>query len=138
MVESSEIAYSYVLANAKKFKIPAKSFENKIIHLHVPAGAIPKDGPSAGIAMALAITSLLLNKPVKKRMGMTGELSLTGEVLMIGGLKEKIIAAQRSKLKNVIIPKANKRDFDEIPEKIKEGIKGHFVNNFKEVCDLSF
>ncbi len=133
MQESSEIAYSYIrskLSNDKKLK---DFFNDHFIHLHVPAGATPKDGPSAGITMALALYSLATGKAVKKGIAMTGELSLTGKVLPIGGVREKTIAARRVKVFELIFPAENKKDFDELPDYIKEGVTAHFVEYFEEV-----
>ncbi|MEA2103998.1 MAG: endopeptidase La [Candidatus Cloacimonadota bacterium] len=138
MKESSEIAYSYIrsiLSENDKYK---DFFNQNFIHLHVPAGATPKDGPSAGITMALALYSLATNKPVKENFAMTGELTLTGKVLPIGGLKEKTIAARRVGVFNLIFPLDNKRDFDELPKYIKKGIKANFVDYFKDVLEFSF
>ena len=136
MVESSEIAHSYVLSSAKKFRMKANLLKDHLIHLHVPAGAVPKDGPSAGMAMAMAMVSLLSDKAVKPKIGMTGELSLTGEVLPIGGLKEKIVAAQQNGIKEVIIPTPNKPNFMEIPKQLRKNIKCHFVSYFNEAVPI--
>ena len=133
MIESSEIAYSYVIANLKKFKGKEGFFEKHFIHLHVPAGATPKDGPSAGVTMASALISLMLAKPVDKKIGMTGELTLSGSVLAIGGLKEKIIASKRNGLEKIIVPLANKKDYDELPKHLKTGLKVYFAQNYYEV-----
>jgi ATP-dependent Lon protease len=136
MRESSEIAYSYVqrlLENDRK-----EFFKNHLIHLHVPAGATPKDGPSAGITMALAMYSLATRKPIKKGLAMTGELTLTGKVLPIGGVREKTIAARRVKVFELIFPAENKKDFDELPAYLKNGIKPHFVAYFDEVIRIAF
>ena len=138
MKESAEIAYTYVNSQIDNYKIAPDFFENNYIHLHVPAGATPKDGPSAGITMATALYSLAKNKPVKKNIAMTGELTITGKVLPIGGVKEKTIAAKRMKVKNIIFPFANKKDFTELPEYIKSGLKAHFVNSLAEVLALVF
>ena len=138
MQESSEIAYSYVrsiLSNKKDYK---EFFNEHFIHLHVPAGATPKDGPSAGITMALALYSLATGKPVKKGLAMTGELTLTGKVLPIGGVREKTIAARRVKVFELIFPAENKKDFDELPDYIKEGVNAHFVNYFDDVLKIAF
>jgi ATP-dependent Lon protease len=137
MVESSEIAYSYVFSNAKKYKGDTQFFEKNFIHLHVPAGATPKDGPSAGITMASSLISLMLKKSVDTKIGMTGELTLNGNVLPIGGLKEKVIAAKRNNLKQVIIPYSNKKDYEELPKHLKD-LKIHFVKNYKEVFQILF
>ena len=136
MKESSQIAFNW----AKKFaiekgKVKPKWFEENTIHLHIPEGATPKDGPSAGITMATTFTSLLWNRTIKQNLAMTGELSLTGQVLPIGGLREKTVAAKRNKIKTIIIPKANERDLDDIPENVKAGIRFVPVSNISEVLE---
>ncbi|MEW6527869.1 MAG: endopeptidase La [Spirochaetota bacterium] len=138
MKESTEIAYSYIRSKVKQFGIDPDFFENHFIHLHVPAGATPKDGPSAGITMATALYSLAKNKPIKKSVAMTGELTITGRVLPIGGVKEKTLAAKRAKVKTIIYPAENKKDFDELPEHIKKGIDARFVSYFEEVLDIVY
>lgn len=138
MTESASIAYSYIKKIAAKFKIKEDYFKDKLIHLHVPAGATPKDGPSAGITMATSILSLAMDKPIKKAIGMTGELTLTGQVLPIGGLKEKVIAAKRNKLRTIIFPKQNEKDLGEIPENVKKGMTFHPVERFEDVAKLVF
>lgn len=138
MQESAQIAWSYLYSNFKKFGTISKFFPKQIVHIHIPEGATPKDGPSAGITMVTALLSLLLNKPVKGDLGMTGEITLMGRVLRIGGLKEKLIAARRSSLKTLIFPKENKRDFDELPEYLKKGLKVHFVEDYDEVYKIAF
>ncbi|MGL5099321.1 MAG: S16 family serine protease, partial [Fusobacteriaceae bacterium] len=142
MKESSEIAYSYVkshICDYNQCDTDGKNFfETNKIHLHVPEGATPKDGPSAGITMALALYSLAINKPVKKGMAMTGELTLTGKVLPIGGLKEKVIAARRVKVFELIVPKANDKDFEKLPEYLKKDIKVHYVDYFEDVIKVAF
>lgn len=137
MKESVEIAYSYVRSMGRKDKKLSEFFDKNFIHLHVPAGATPKDGPSAGITMALALYSLARNKAVKKGLGMTGELTLTGKVLPIGGVKEKTIAARRVKVFELIFPAENKKDFDELPGHLKQGITAHFVQHFSEVLHIA-
>jgi len=138
MKESTEIAYSYIRSKVKQFGIDTDFFENHFIHLHVPAGATPKDGPSAGITMATALYSLAKNKPIKKSVAMTGELTITGRVLPIGGVKEKTLAAKRAKVKTIIYPAENKKDFDELPEHIKKGIDARFVSYFEEVLEIVY
>ena len=138
MKESTEIAYSYIRSRVKQFGIGPDFFENHFIHLHVPAGATPKDGPSAGITMATALYSLAKNKPIKKSVAMTGELTITGRVLPIGGVKEKTIAAKRAAVKTIIYPIENKKDFDELPAHIKKGIDARFVTYFEEVLDIVY
>ncbi|NIZ19654.1 endopeptidase La [Entomospira culicis] len=141
MKESATIAYTYArlyLANKGKDSDQRDFFDKHTIHLHIPAGATPKDGPSAGITMASAMISLALGKQVKKGLAMTGELSLVGNVLAIGGLKEKSLAARRLKIKEVIIPKANTKDLQEIPEHVKENILFHPVDRMDKVIELLF
>jgi ATP-dependent Lon protease len=138
MKESTEIAYTYISSNVDKYKLDKEYFENHLIHLHVPAGATPKDGPSAGITMATALYSLVKNKPVKQQIAMTGELTITGKVLPIGGVKEKTIAAKRANVKTIIYPFENKKDYEELPAYIKKGLKARFVNYFEEVLDIVY
>lgn len=138
MIESSEIAYSYVIANAKLFNGDASFFKKHFIHLHVPAGATPKDGPSAGVTMATALISLMLNKPIRTKLGMTGELSLTGDVLPIGGLKEKVIASRRSGLDKVIVPIQNKKDYLELPDHLKEKLEVFYAKTYEDVFKIAF
>ena len=139
MKESAAIAMSWVRAYAEKHNIKdVEYFKKNTIHLHIPEGATPKDGPSAGITMVVVLLSLLKGKTIRKNLAMTGELSLTGQVLPIGGLKEKTVAARRNGIKHVIIPKQNVRDLDDIPEHVKKGIAFHPVTHIEEVLDLSF
>ena len=138
MKESSEIAYTYISSRSMDYGIDPDFFNSNLIHLHVPAGATPKDGPSAGITMATSIYSLARKKPVKKNIAMTGELTVTGKVLPIGGVKEKTIAAKKAKVKKILFPFENKKDFDELPEYIKSGLEVHFVNYFDDVIKLVF
>ena len=138
MVESSEIAYSYVMAHIADYGVEPEFFDQHFIHLHVPAGATPKDGPSAGITMATALVSMITGKTVKKKLAMTGELTLTGRVLPIGGVKEKTIAARRSGLKILVFPDDNRADFDDLPDYLKEGLEVHFVKTFKDVYQIVF
>ena len=138
MVESSEIAYSYVMAHIADFGGDPEFFDKHFIHLHVPAGATPKDGPSAGITMATALASVITGKVVKKKLGMTGELTLTGRVLPIGGVKEKTIAARRSGLKILVFPQDNRKDFEDLPDYLKEGIEVHFVKTFDDAYRIVF
>jgi ATP-dependent Lon protease len=138
MVESSEIAYSYMRSLQRNNKEATELFKTHLIHLHVPAGATPKDGPSAGITMACALYSLVTNKPIKSNVAMTGELTLSGLVMPIGGVKEKMIASKRAKVQEVILPKDNQEDFEMLPEHIREGLTAHFVSSFEEVRRLCF
>lgn len=133
MKESAEIAYSYVQSNAERFGIEQRFFEKHKLHLHVPAGATPKDGPSAGVTMALAIYSLAKKEPVSPTFALTGELTLTGRVLPVGGIKEKIIAARRMGIRRIILPRENLRDFKELPDYLRAGLKCFFVRAFDDV-----
>ncbi len=134
MKESAQAALSYVKSNADKYQINYDVFKQNDIHIHVPEGAIPKDGPSAGVTIATAIISAAANKPVHHEIGMTGEITLRGRVLAIGGLREKSIAAHRTGLKKILIPKENIRDLDEIPESVKNSIQIIPVNTVDEVA----
>ena len=138
MQESAGIAYTYVrhIAN-KDYGIGGDWFDTRQIHLHIPEGATPKDGPSAGITMATALLSLVLGKKIRPALAMTGELSLTGQVLPIGGLREKTVAAKRNKIRDIIIPKANEKDLDDIPEHVRKGITFHPVEHFEEVVAIA-
>ena len=138
MVESSEIAYSYVRSLFSKDEKRREFFATNFIHLHVPAGATPKDGPSAGITMACALYSLAIDKPMIPSTAMTGELTLTGLVMPIGGVKEKVIAATRAKLKRVILPEDNREDYEMLPDHIREGVEAAFVKTFKDVQAICF
>jgi len=138
MVESSEIAYSYVRSLLKDDDQARDFFEKSRIHLHVPAGATPKDGPSAGITMACALFSLVGSRPISPNLAMTGELTLSGLVMPIGGVKEKVIAAKRAKVDSVILPKENREDFEELPDHVKQGLAPHFVETFEEVSKICF
>ena len=135
MKESARAAISYIRSNANKFSIDENLFENTDIHIHVPEGATPKDGPSAGITMATAILSALIKKPVKKSVAMTGEITLRGKVLAIGGLKEKALAAFRQGIKEVIVPIDNKKDLTEIPEEIRKEINFITATSVEEVFE---
>ena len=138
MQESAEIAYSYVSSNLKAFKVDPEYFDNAFIHLHVPEGATPKDGPSAGVTMATALLSMASGKKINRPLAMTGELTLTGQVLPVGGIREKIIAARRVKIFEIILPHANQKDFEELPDHIKEGVTVHFAKIYKDVAKVVF
>lgn len=138
MKESAEIAYSYVASHLKQYHGDPAFFDESFVHLHVPEGATPKDGPSAGITMAAALLSLARGERVKRPVAMTGELTLTGQVLPIGGVREKIIAARRSRIFEVILPEANRRDYDELPEHIRQGMTAHFAAHFRDVAAVLF
>ena len=137
MKESAQIALSAVRAHAHEFGLDEESFEDRSFHIHVPAGAIPKDGPSAGITMATAFASLLSDRPVRHTVGMTGEVTLQGRVLPIGGLKQKVLAAHAAGLTDVIIPERNRADLDDVPEKVREEIAFHPVMSLSEVLELA-
>ncbi len=138
MQESCHIALDYVKANAKTFKIDSKIIEESDIHIHVPEGAVNKDGPSAGVTITTTLISLLKKKCVNKEIAMTGEITLRGRVLGIGGLKEKVIGAHRANIKKVFIPKENEKDLDEIPEEIRKDIKFYMVSNYKDIYKKIF
>lgn len=138
MKESAEIAYSYISSHLKTYSAAPDFFDQAFIHLHVPEGATPKDGPSAGISMASALLSLARNQAPKKGIAMTGELTLTGQVLPIGGVREKVIAARRQKIFELILPEANRGDFEELPEYLKQGMSAHFARRFSDVAKLLF
>jgi len=137
MKESVQAAYSYVRANAHKLGLDPTFYKKMDIHVHVPAGAIPKDGPSAGVAMITALVSLLTDKPVKDRLGMTGEISLRGNVLPIGGLKEKSTAAHRAGITHILAPAQNEKDLVDIPKKVLKDLKISFVKDVSEVLKLA-
>ncbi len=138
MKESAHIAYSYVTANANHLGVPANYFDNASIHVHVPDGATPKDGPSAGITMATSLLSLARKECSKRHIAMTGELSLTGNVLPVGGIREKLLAAKRNKINELILPEQNIRDVEELPVEITRGLRLHFVSNYPQVVNLIF
>ncbi|MBT4161818.1 MAG: endopeptidase La, partial [Gammaproteobacteria bacterium] len=138
MQESAQIAYSYIASHLRELGAGENFFDNAMIHLHVPEGATPKDGPSAGITMATALLSLALGKPIRRNIAMTGEMTLTGKVLPIGGVREKVIAVRRAGIAEVILPVDNERDYDEMPDNLKEGISVHFATNYDDVAALCF
>ena len=137
MKESAAIALSYLRANAERYRIDSETLARRDIHIHVPAGATPKDGPSAGITIATALASLFSNRPVKHHVGMTGEITLTGNVLPIGGLREKLVAANRYGLETIIIPRSNEKDLYLVPDHIKKAMKFVFVDEMDEVIKLA-
>jgi ATP-dependent Lon protease len=137
MKESARIALSYVRGHAEELGIPESAFEGKEFHVHVPAGAIPKDGPSAGVTMVTALASLLSGRPVKHTVGMTGEVTLQGRVLPIGGFKQKALAAHAAGLTDVILPERNRGDLDDIPEEVREQMAFHPVMTVQEVLDVA-
>ncbi|MFO8083079.1 MAG: endopeptidase La [Desulfobacterales bacterium] len=137
MKESATAALSFIRANATSLGIDEDYFETHDIHIHVPAGAIPKDGPSAGVTMMTALASLLTNKPVKKDLAMTGEITLRGQVMPVGGVKEKVLAAHRAGIKTIILPKFNAKDLDDIPKKVQKEIEFHFVDKMRDVLKIA-
>ncbi|MEP7167690.1 MAG: endopeptidase La [Candidatus Woesebacteria bacterium] len=137
MQESARAAFTYVQANSKKLGISDEILKKSEIHIHVPEGAVPKDGPSAGITMATALTSALSNRSIKHDLAMTGEVTLRGRVLEIGGLKEKVIAAHRAGIRTIIAPKTNKKDWTKMPENVKKDITFHFVEHMDEVVKIA-
>ncbi|MBK5273989.1 MAG: endopeptidase La [Desulfuromonadales bacterium] len=137
MKESARAALSYIEAHASDFGIAQEAFENRTIHIHVPSGAIPKDGPSAGVTMVTALVSLLTEKPAKRSVAMTGEITLTGRVLAIGGLKEKVLAAHRAGVRRIIAPERNKDDLEDIPEKVRQELEFTFVKEAREALAVA-
>ncbi|HSG90269.1 MAG TPA: endopeptidase La [Pseudomonadales bacterium] len=138
MRESAEIAFDHVESHAAALGLDAEWFTKSFVHLHVPAGATPKDGPSAGVTMATALISLARGEAPIPRLAMTGELTLTGEVYPVGGIREKLVAARRLGLRTILLPEANRRDADEVPEHVRKGLKIHFVSTLEEVVALAF
>lgn len=137
MQESAQAAFSYAKARAKDLGIDEEVLENFDIHIHLPEGAIPKDGPSAGITMATALVSVLSQRPVRKDVAMTGEITLRGNVLPVGGVKEKLLAARRAKIKTVILPAPNERDLEDLPQEVRDDLTFIFVENVREVFDIA-
>ncbi len=137
MKESATAALSFVRANAEPLGIPKDFFEDRDIHIHVPAGAIQKDGPSAGVTMLTALTSLLTGRPVKKDLAMTGEITLRGAVLPVGGIKEKVLAAHRAGIRTVILPRWNRKDLEDVPANVQKEIRFHFVDDMREVLSIA-
>jgi len=137
MKESATTALTYLQSNAKKYKLDSKLFEKKNIHIHVPEGAVPKDGPSAGITMMTAIASALTGNKVKPYLAMTGEITLRGQVLPVGGIKEKVLAAKRAGLKEIVLCWQNEKDVQEIDSSFIKGIQFHYVKNMSQVLELA-
>jgi ATP-dependent Lon protease len=135
MKESAQIALSYARGHADELGIEPTAFEDQAFHVHVPAGAIPKDGPSAGVTMVTALASLLSGRPVRHTVGMTGEVTLQGRVLPIGGVKQKVLAAHAAGLSDVILPERNRGDLDDVPEEVREAMSFHFAMTIDEVLD---
>ena len=137
MQESAQAAFSYARARSKDLGIDEAVLENYDIHIHLPEGAIPKDGPSAGITMATALVSVLAQRPVRKDVAMTGEITLRGNVLPVGGVKEKLLAARRAKIKTVILPRPNERDLEDLPQEVRDDLTFIFVENVRQVFDVA-
>jgi ATP-dependent Lon protease len=133
MVESAQAAYSYLLSNQKDLGLPSTFAKRNDIHVHIPAGAVPKDGPSAGVTMATALYSLLTDRPVRSDLAMTGEITLRGQVLPVGGLKEKVLAAKLAGIEHVLVPDRNRKDIEDIPEGIREGMVFHYAKTIDDV-----
>ncbi|MBM4190216.1 MAG: AAA family ATPase, partial [Betaproteobacteria bacterium] len=138
MKESAEIAYSYISSHLKTYKGDPKFFDAAFVHLHVPEGATPKDGPSAGVTMATALLSLARDEKIARPLAMTGELTLTGQVLPVGGIREKCIAAKRIHITELILPEDNRRDFERLPDYVKAGLTVHFAGHYREVAKICF
>jgi len=137
MKESATAAFSLIRSRADRLGIDSEMLANSDIHIHVPAGAVPKDGPSAGVAMFMALASLMLNRPVRHDVAMTGEITLRGLVLPIGGLKEKTLSAKRAGIREVIVPKRNEKDLPEIPAEVRDGLRWHFVSSIDEAMEVA-
>ena len=137
MSESATIALEYIKSNCSQFNINPDIFDKYNIHIHVPEGATPKDGPSAGIAMLTSLISLFTQKRIKSRIAMTGEITLRGKVLAVGGIKEKILAAKRAKIKEIILSVQNKADVKEINNQYTKGLTFHYVSEMSEVIDIA-
>jgi ATP-dependent Lon protease len=138
MQESVKAAYSYVKSKSDVLNLDQEMFSKNDVHIHVPEGAVPKDGPSAGVTICTAIVSALTKKKVKHDIAMTGEITLRGKILAIGGLKEKLLAASRSSIKTVYIPKENEKDLEELPEYLLSNIEIKCVSNIEEILQSSF
>jgi ATP-dependent Lon protease len=137
MKESASIALSYVRSHADELGIDPEAFEHTRFHVHVPAGAVPKDGPSAGVTMTTALVSLLTGRPVRPVVGMTGEVTLQGKVLPIGGVKQKVLAAHRAGLTEVVLPGRNEADLDDVPEAVREELTLHLATDIGEVLAIA-
>ena len=137
MKESAQAALSYIRSKASDYDIPEDFFEKNDLHVHVPQGAIPKDGPSAGVTMLVSLVSLLTDKPVRNDIAMTGEITLRGLVLPVGGIKQKVLAAKRAGIKSIILPKLNEKDLEEVPESIKENMDFKFIEKMDEAINIS-
>jgi ATP-dependent Lon protease len=137
MKESARAAMSYVRSRSRMLDFPDDFFDYQEMHVHVPAGAVPKDGPSAGITMATALASAVTKRPVRKDVAMTGEITLRGKVLPVGGVKEKVLAAHRAGMKTIILPEENERDVEEIPQYVRDDLQFHYVGHMDQVINLA-
>jgi ATP-dependent Lon protease len=137
MKESAQIALAFLRANGAALQLPVGELKDRVVHLHVPAGAVPKDGPSAGVTMTTALASLLSGRPVRSDVAMTGEVSLTGRVLPIGGVKQKLLAAHRAGITTVLIPARNEPDLDDVPAEVREALTIHPVSDVREVLAIA-
>ncbi|MBA3030158.1 MAG: endopeptidase La, partial [Desulfobacteraceae bacterium] len=137
MKESAITALSFIRSNAKALGVDENFFEEHDIHIHIPAGAIPKDGPSAGVTMMTALMSMLKNRKIKRYLAMTGEITLRGQVLPVGGIKDKVLAAHRAGIKTIILPKRNEKDLEDVPENVKKDIQFHFEDRMIHVLEIA-
>ncbi|EWM16439.1 ATP-dependent Lon protease [Kutzneria sp. 744] len=137
MKESAHIALSYLRSHGAELELPVRDLKDRGVHVHVPAGAVPKDGPSAGVTMTTALASLLSGRPIRSDVAMTGEVSLTGRVLPIGGVKQKLLAAHRAGITTVLLPKRNEPDLDDVPASVREQLEVHLVADVREVLDIA-
>ena len=137
MKESAQIALSYIRGHATELGIDPTQFDERSFHVHVPAGAIPKDGPSAGVTMVTALTSLLSGRPVRHTVGMTGEVTLQGRVLPIGGLKQTVLAAHAAGLTDVVLPERNRGDLDDVPQEVRDAMNFHVAMTIDEVLNVA-
>jgi len=138
MKESATIAYEFLKAHAKDYHVDSKDFNKKKVHIHVPEGATPKDGPSAGITILTALVSAFTQTPVREKIAMTGEITLRGKLLPVGGIKEKILAAKRCGIFDIVMSKENKKDIDDIKENFIEGMTFHYFESMKEAVMFNF
>jgi ATP-dependent Lon protease len=137
MKESASTALSYLKAHSGKLKIPAEKFDEMNVHIHVPEGAVPKDGPSAGVTMLTALASAFSGRKIRPYLAMTGEITLRGQVLPVGGIKEKVLAAKRAGIKDIILCQQNEKDVEEINKEYIKGVKFHYVSEMDEVLDFA-
>ncbi len=137
MRESVQAALTYVRSSAPSLGVDSTALDNKAVHVHVPGGAVPKDGPSAGVTMASALASVITGRPVRSDLAMTGEITLRGKVLPVGGIKEKVLAAHRAGLRTVILPSRNERDLEDLPEELREEMTFVFAENVDDVLETA-